>query len=703
MSSIDPMLEVYLYENTQLLEQLESILLEGEKSMVLGQEKIAEVFRIMHTIKGSSAMMSYESLAHLSHAVEDLFSHVRENPPAEQEWEGIFDVVLRATDFIKEEMGKLSAGATPDGKADTLIEEIRSFLSRLGGKQSAPVETLAQRQAADEKAATPKQEAKAPAAAPQDSSSGNFYRLHLAFEPNSKMENIRAFGVLNELTARSSKIASDPEDLLDSDTADDIANRGCSMYFKSTEAPEALHKIIGRTLFLSGYELGAIPADSEEIPEAIREAAPAPKAEQKSTPAAATPSKASAAPAPTTAAALTASTPTVDLSKQSFISVNVNRLDKLMDLVGEIVTTESMVTKNPELEGLQLDNFEKSAQMLRKLTDELQDIVMSIRMVPISTTFHKMQRLVRDMSRKVGKDVDLIIIGEETEIDKSINDNLSDPLMHMIRNSMDHGIESAEDRQAAGKPAKATITLEARNTGGDVMVIVSDDGRGLNREKLVAKATERGLLTKPEAEMTDKEVYNLILAPGFSTNENVTEYSGRGVGMDVVRKNIDKIGGTLNIESTPGQGMTTTIRIPLTLAIVEGMRIKVGDGAFILPVLSIRQSFKPQPGEVFTDPDGNEMIMIRGECYRILRLHETFRIDDAITTLEEGILIMIESEEDTVCLFADQLIGEQQAVVKPMPPYILRNAGRLHGMSGCTVLGDGSINLILDVNALIAG
>lgn len=684
MSSTDPMLEVYLYENTQLLEQLESTLLEGEKQHALNHEQIDAVFRVMHTIKGSSAMMSFESLAHVSHAVEDLFSQIRENPPAEEIWGEIFDLVLGAADFIRAEMEKLTAGEESDGTADELIVKIRGYLTKLTGAKAG---------AQDGGTGAP---AQAAAAAPAGEEQGGiFYRARIRFEADSKMENIRAFGVVNELTAHSTKIATDPADLLNSDSADEIAARGCVIYLKSAQSPKVLEKIVADAMFLQSYTFDALHGDEEEIPAAIRDAAPAPQKAEHA---------ASAAPASAAAPAANGSPATNgDFSKQNFISVNVNKLDKLMDLVGEIVTTESMVTKNPEVVKLQLDSFEKAAQMLRKLTDELQDIVMSIRMVPISTTFHKMQRLVRDMSKKVGKEVDLVIIGEETEIDKSINDNLSDPLMHMIRNSMDHGVETAQERIAAGKSPKATITLEARNTGGDIMVIISDDGRGLNRAKLLEKAYARGLITKPESEVSDKEAYNLIFAPGFSTKEQVTEFSGRGVGMDVVRKNIDSIGGSLAIESTPGEGMSTIIRIPLTLAIVDGMRVQVGDSAFILPVLSIRQSFKPKEGEVFTDPSGNEMIMVRGECYRILRLHERFGIDNAVTKLEDGILIMIESEEDAVCLFVDSLVGEQQAVVKPIPSYIIRNVGRLHGMSGCTVLGDGSISLILDVNGLIAG
>jgi two-component system chemotaxis sensor kinase CheA len=674
----DPMLEVYLYENSQLLENLELVLLEGERNKTLESEQIDEIFRIMHTIKGSSAMMNFEKLSHVAHAIEDMFANIRERTPRAGDWDRIFDIVLNGADFIKAEMAKITAGQEPDGEADELIDVIRNYLGELSKRRVPPPEEK-QRESGAEDEEYDEDALEMP---------GNFYRARLFFEQDCKMENIRAFGVVNDLTPRVYKIATLPEDLLAGDAAEQIVESGCTVFMKTEESPDTLRAIIAGAMFLRSFAFDKIDAKSDEIPVAIRDKEDRPAA-------AVTPAK--------SAKSATAS---ADFAKQSFISVNINKLDSLMNLVGEIVTTESMVTAYADTAAgtASGDNFEKAAQQLRKLTDELQDIVMSIRMVPNSSTFHKMQRLVRDMSKKVNKDVDLVIIGEETEIDKSINDNLSDPLMHMIRNSMDHGIEPADIRAAAGKPVKGTITLEARNTGGDVMILVSDDGKGLNREVLLEKAEERGILTKSGSEMSDREVYNLIFAPGFSTKEAVTEFSGRGVGMDVVRRNIDNVGGSLAIESTLGQGMTTIIRIPLTLAIVDGMRVQVGENTFILPVLSIRNSFKPKEGDVFTDPDNNEMIMIRGEVFRILRLKRFFNMMEGEETLEEGIMIQIASDEGgMICLFVDKLIGEQQAVVKPIPSYIGRQAGKLPGISGCTVLGDGSISLILDINGLVMG
>ena len=377
-------------------------------------------------------------------------------------------------------------------------------------------------------------------------------------------------------------------------------------------------------------------------------------------------------------------------------------MDTLLELVGEIVITEAMVTSNPDLNGLKLDNFQKSARQLRKLNEELQDAVMSIRMVPLSGAFNKMTRIVRDMKVKLNKDVDLIFEGEETEVDKSIIDQLNDPLMHMVRNSMDHGIEeNVEDRIAAGKSPKGKITLSARNASGEVIIVVADDGAGIDKDKVLAKAERNGLLTKPVNEYSEKEILNMIMLPGFSTNESVTEFSGRGVGMDVVLKNIEKIGGSVSVESKFGKGTSFIIKIPLTLSIVEGMEISVGDSIFSIPINSIRESFKVKPDQVIKDTNGREMIMIRGECFPLIRLYELYDLQPETEDLFEGIVIVAEAEGKAACIFVDRLIGEQQVVVKPFPPLLSNYNIKAHGMSGCSILGNGSITIILDVSNII--
>ena len=327
---------------------------------------------------------------------------------------------------------------------------------------------------------------------------------------------------------------------------------------------------------------------------------------------------------------------------------------------------------------------------------------MSIRMVPISGAFNKMTRIVRDMKVKLNKDVDLIFEGEETEVDKSIIDQLNDPLMHMVRNSMDHGIEdNVEDRIAAGKPPKGKITLSAYNASGEVIIVIADDGGGINPAKVLAKAEKNGILTRPASEYSEKEILNMIMLPGFSTNEQVTEYSGRGVGMDVVRKNIEKIGGSVSVDSKYGQGTSFIIKIPLSLSIVDGMEVSVGQSIFTIPINSIKESFKAKPSQLVKDTDGKEMIMIRGECFPLIRLYDMYELEPATDDLYEGIVILVEAEGKRACLLADELIGEQQVVVKPFSPLLNNYNVKQNGMAGCSILGDGSITIILDVGNII--
>ncbi len=438
----------------------------------------------MHTIKGSSAMMEFDTMSKFAHAVEDLFSKLREDMEAERDWARIFDIVLEAMDFFKEEMQKIENGQEPDGNADALVAELKEIKKSYeeGGtgapKSEAPtgsqtVEGLGEESAILEKLKPEENEV--------------YLRAKVLFEQGCQMETIRAFGAVIALKELCSGCVHVPEDLEDN-CDEEIAANGITIFMTAhpDNAEHIKHKL-EETLFLQSYELNELSPVKEEEVELIVEEPP--KVEE--------PKAAKAPPAKAAAKAQDAKQDDKPV-RQSFISVNVNKVDKLMNLVGEIVTTESMVTKNPDIENLHLENFDKQARILRKLKDELQDIVMSIRMVPISTTFHKMQRIVRDMCKKVGKQAELKIVGEETEVDKNIIDQLSDPLMHIIRNAMDHGIEKPEVRAAAGKSEKGTIRLEAKNSGGDVIVIVSDDGKGLNKDVLIQKAIERGLTYKAE-------------------------------------------------------------------------------------------------------------------------------------------------------------------------------------------------------------
>lgn len=387
----------------------------------------------------------------------------------------------------------------------------------------------------------------------------------------------------------------------------------------------------------------------------------------------------------------------VQSSAQAYISVGIPKVDKLMDLVGELVVSESMVTRNPDLTEMHLENFDKAVRQHRIIINELQDIVMSIRMMPLAMTFQKMNRLVRDMKKKVGKDIDFELRGQETEVDKNVIEQIGDPLMHIIRNSIDHGIESNEDRDKSGKMDRARIVLEAKHSGGDVWITVKDNGQGIDPEKILSKAENKGLLMKPRDEYSDKEIYNFLFHSGFSTKEQVTEFSGRGVGLDVVARNVEALGGTIVVDSEVGKGSEFAIRIPLTLAIIDGMMMSVGKSIFVLPITAIKESFSAKEHKVIVDPEGHEMCMIRGVCYPIQRLHSRFGIGTQCTNIDDGILIMTEYDGNVSLLFADAILGEQQVVVKSLSSFLQK----VDGISGCALLGDGRISLILDPAGLV--
>ena len=669
MSQSDSLLEVYIFENLQLLDQLETHMLTAEKADGFTEVQVDAIFRILHTVKGSSGMMGYDGLTRLSHAMEDLFSFIRDNRAKKYDHRKVCDLVFSAQDFLKNEIERLQDGILPDKDPKELLGEIARYHKELkNGGASGPQET-------DLPAATASPIASAPAA--EAGAGEKRYEVKIRFEKGCKMENVRAFGVIKSVEPYVSSITTVPADVLQDGSEEDIVEHGFVMTLISSSTRELLEEKISSNFFLASFSLTEVTEKPEaEHATAAQSANPAEENGQATEQAAAH-------------------------QKQNFMSVRLEKLDKLMDLVGEIVIAESTVTKNPEVVKLRVESFEKASRQLRKLTDELQDTVMSIRMMPISATLHRLERILRDICKKTDKKAELKISGEDTEMDKSVIDNLGDPLMHIIRNAIDHGIEEPAVRRQKGKPETGRITVDARNNGGEVLIVVSDDGQGLDREKILKKGIDVGLVKKPESEMTDKEVYSLIFAPGFSTNQVVTEFSGRGVGMDVVQRNVEKMGGTISVDSVPGKGMSVQFRIPLTLAIITGMQVSVGGSIFILPLLSIMKSFKPSPGEVFKDPDGNEMILIRGKCYPIVRLHRLFGIEGAETEFENGILVVLEGDQRSYCLFVDGLIGEQQTVIKPLPPYVTRSLGWQNGISGCTILGDGSVSLILDVTGLL--
>jgi two-component system chemotaxis sensor kinase CheA len=382
-------------------------------------------------------------------------------------------------------------------------------------------------------------------------------------------------------------------------------------------------------------------------------------------------------------------------SATGYVKVDTLKLDSLIDLVGELVIAESMVVQDPQLQATASRTLARNLAQLRRITSELQRTAMSLRMVPIRATFQKMHRLVRDLATRQSKQVQLCLSGEDTELDRNIVEALYDPLVHMIRNAVDHGIEPPEVRTAAGKPAQGTVHLRAFHQGGNIVIQLEDDGRGLNKDKLIEKARVKGLL-KPDETLTDKEAYELIFAPGFSTAEQVTEISGRGVGMDVVRKNIEKLRGKIEIETRPGQGTTFTVYLPLTLAIIDGLIVCVGDQRYVIPTLTVRESLRLCTDMIATVKQRGEMINVRGKLTPLVRLQALFGEPNGLRDLNQGIVVVVESGSHVSCLLVDQLLGKQEVVIKSLGAGLRENPM----LAGASVLGDGRVGLILNVDAL---
>jgi two-component system chemotaxis sensor kinase CheA len=398
------------------------------------------------------------------------------------------------------------------------------------------------------------------------------------------------------------------------------------------------------------------------------------------------------------AAVEAARAPNANVSTQStMVKVDTSKLDGLLDLVGEMVIAQSLVGQNmSELANINPQSARNIAQ-LGRITKELQRVSMALRMVPIRGVFQKMSRVVRDIGAKQGKKVNFITSGEDTELDRTVVEELNDPLLHMIRNSMDHGIEAPDKRTAAGKSGTGILNLRAYHQGGSIIVEVEDDGAGLNRDRILKKAIERGLATADEA-LTDEEVFNFIFAAGFSTAEKVTDLSGRGVGLDVVRRNIEKLRGRVEISSRLGKGTLFKISLPLTLAIIDGFIVKVGEERYIIPTLSVRESFRPQPGMVTEIQNKAEVVNVRGKIIPLLRLDQVFGLSMTKKNVTEGIVVVVEAGTDSRCLLVDGLLHKQEVVIKNLNDMMVHK-NRL--LAGAAILGDGLVGLILDVNALV--
>lgn len=707
--SLDGMLDVFLYESTQLLENLEGIILEKQDADCFDDADINEIFRIMHTIKGSSAIMLFENITKVSHKLEDVFYYLRESHPENVPHVELVEKVLAVSDFINGELDKIRDGNKADGDEKAILTSLDKFLKRIKGE----IKEQGIRLPRENKYVEPKQYYIAPVASPES----NFYRIIIHYRNDTQMSNIRAYSATYALKDVAEDLLYLPADIITNEESSEvILAEGFYMLLQTKSGKEEIFDLVNcvdaesieiEEITAAEFGKGLVDvyqgASSQEAPlqEGEVQAAEQPvpqEAEQPKEPEPVVPGDYVVKSKETGKGKTLAKN---QPKKQSIISVNIEKMDALMDLIGEIVLAEAVVMQNPDLKvpGLELTNFQKASAQLKKITTELQEVIMSMRMVSLTNTFQKMRRIVFDTSRKLDKEIELEVIGENTEVDKNIIEHISDPLMHLVRNSVDHGIESdPAERTALGKSEKGKITLEAKNEGGKVYVSVRDDGKGLNKEKLFNKAKTNGLIGNKEiTDFTENEIFRFITLPGFSTKEQVTEYSGRGVGMDVVVKNIQSIGGRLEIASEEGHGSEMTLIIPLTLAIINGIVVQVGSSFFVIETASIKEFIRLSEDAIVQEPGGEEYIVLRGECYPFIRLNRRYDLADSQEKVEGGIVVVLEHEGKQVCILIDRLIQEQEIVVKPIPSYIKK----VRGLSGCTQLGDGSIALILDIASLV--
>ena len=672
----------------------------------------------MHTIKGSSGIMMFDNITAVSHKLEDVFYLLREGHPTNVPHMELVEHVLAVEDFISGELDKIQNGEPADGDSTKIVADLDEFLTKIKGGDSKKKgkETEVSGNVHEE----PKQFYIAPVA----TNDSRFYKIFITFSPETEMANVHAYKTVYALKEIAEDLLYSPEDIIsDESCAETVLQDGFKILLQTQSDKSEVQDIIGGGYeiekvdifeckaeeFFQGFDFGD-QTDQIDLDSSVEEIEAKAQASGKDGDGAAKKDeKPKMAPGdfviqskePGKQKKLAKDKPKAE--KSSFISVNVSKMDQLMDLIGELVISESVVLQNPDLKvpGLNLDNFTKAAVQMSKISTDLQNVIMSMRMVPLTNTFQKMNRIVFDVSRKLGKDIEFEMVGEHTEVDKNIIEHISDPLMHMVRNAVDHGIESNEERLASGKTEKGKVTLSAKTEAGKVWISVEDNGRGLDREKILAKAKKQGLLEegKPESAYSDKEVYQFITMAGFSTNEQVTEYSGRGVGMDVVVQNLQDVSGVLDIESTKGSGSIMSLKIPLTLAIINGIVVETGGASFVVEIGVIKEFVRVKEEMMIHEPNGEEYIMIRGECFPVLRLGEWYGMETSNyrQSVEDGMMLIIEIEDRKICLLVDRLIGEQEIVVKPIPSYVKK----VKGLSGCTQLGDGSIALILDPAGLM--
>jgi two-component system chemotaxis sensor kinase CheA len=705
--------DTFFEESFEALDSMESALLKLSAGEV-DRELINTIFRVAHSIKGGSATFGFSDVAGFTHTLETLLDELRAgkrqvHPP-------LVDLFLRSGDLMRE-MLQATRDKLPLDKTRiaAVHREIEAELAT-PGTPAAPAPAACPNSAAKPATTSPttpspapsSQTAPAPAsaapppAAPDDATG---WRIRFAPGPkllrhgNDPLRLLRELGTLGDCTVRVDAMKIPP--LADLDAEE------CRMSWNielagavPEQAVRAVFEWVEGECELEITSVGAAPSPPDAAsPSAVASSsATAPAAPAVPAAAASTTPVPTAAPAPSVAESAPVEASRAPSAEGGSIRVNIEKIDELLNSVGELVITQSVLSQlAASIEGREADELRNALGQLERHMRSLQESVMRVRMLPISFVFNRFPRLVRDLGQRLGKQIELRLNGDTTELDKTVLEKIGDPLVHLVRNSIDHGIESPEARMAAGKSASGTIELNAYHKGGSVVVEVSDDGGGLKRDKILAKARERGLVAADE-DLSEDRVFNLIFAPGFSTADVISDVSGRGVGMDVVKRNINELGGHVQIFSTPGKGSMVRIRLPLTLAILDGQLARVGNEVYVVPIVSIVETIQVRRQQVSTVASEGEVLRLRDDFLPIVRLYELFGIEPQHKELLDGLLMIVEADGRRIGLFVDELLSQQQVVIKSLET----NFRQVMGLSGATMLGDGRVALILDVPGVIA-
>jgi two-component system chemotaxis sensor kinase CheA len=685
--------QVFFEEAGENLDNLEQMLLQIDLEQA-DDEELNAIFRCAHSVKGGAATFGFADVAELTHQMETLLDKLRRHELAPNA--AMVDVLLQSGDALKAQLGRHQGSGGDVVDTSELLVSIRAFVE--GGVPPAAAAPSAGAAGAPAAAPAPAAPAK-PGLRQLELTVGPLDNPAVADELVDLFKEITDLGTIEPLDAgraadgiRRFKVvtASEDSDLLDLFTFHvareqvKLAPLGSGYGFHEG-APGAPEPSASKADEGYGFfdDAPGAPGEAASGEPAAQGEAPKPAA---GVPAVAAKPAAPKAEAKAGAAALDSAT----------LRVSVEKVDQLINLVGELVITQAMLAQNSKgIDGALPQQMASNLADLERNTRDLQEAVMSIRMIPMSMVFNRFPRMLRDLAAKLGKKVELLTQGEATELDKGLVEKITDPLTHLVRNSCDHGIEMPAERAAKGKPESGTITLIASHQGGSIVIEVRDDGRGLSRDKLLKKAREKGI-DAPDS-MTDGEVWSLIFAPGFSTADVVTDVSGRGVGMDVVKKNITSLGGTVDIDSAEGYGMSVKVRLPLTLAIMDGMSVGVGDECYIVPLSSVVESFQVTPGMVKTIGGTGRVVEVRDEYMPVLELETVFGVPRSRAERPSDILVVIEAEGGRVAVLVDELLGQQQVVVKNLEA----NYRRVDDISGATIMGDGRVALILDVGSLV--